>query len=69
MKNLVVVVGQPLFGALAYFGEIAEDMHVEHAATEAAVEAFDEAVLHRTTGLDEVQDDALALGPTSPRFQ
>ena len=34
--NLVVVVGQPLFGVLTYLGEVSEDMHVEHAAPEAA---------------------------------
>jgi len=38
-------------------------LHVEHTAPEAIVEAFDEAVLHRTARLNEVQDDALALGP------
>lgn len=47
MRNLVVVVGQPSLGVLAHFGEMAEDVHVEHAASEAAIEAFDKAVLHR----------------------
>lgn len=35
MGNLVVVVGQPLLGLLAHFGEVAENVHVEHAAPEA----------------------------------
>lgn len=30
--DLVVVVGNPPLGLLAHFGEIAEDVHVEHAA-------------------------------------
>ena len=52
---------------LAYFGQIPEDMHVEHASTKAAVEAFDEAVLHRSTGFDEVEPDAFAFCPLCER--
>jgi hypothetical protein len=67
MRNLTVVVGQPSLRVLAHFGEIAEDVHVEHAAPEAAIEAFDEAVLHRPAWLDEVQRDAFAFRPLGQR--
>ncbi len=63
VRDLLVVVGQPVFGLFADLAECAEDMHVQDTTPVAAVEAFYEAVLHRTARLDEVQGDALALGP------
>ena len=38
-------------------------MHVQDAATEAAVEAFNESVPHGSARLDKVELDALSLGP------
>lgn len=67
MRDLVVVVGKPSLDLLAHFGEMAEDVHVEHAAPEAAIESFDETVLHRPPWLDEVQRDAFAFRPLGQR--
>lgn len=67
MRDLVVVVGNPSLCLLAHFGEIAEDVHVEHAAPEAAIESFDETVLHRPAWLDEVQRGAFAFRPLGQR--
>lgn len=61
MGNLLVVVGHPAFAVLAYLVEVAEHVHVEHTAPVVAIEAFDETVLDRVTGLDEVQHNALVL--------
>lgn len=41
MPDLLVVVGQQVFGLFANFTQRAEDVHVQHAARVAAVEAFD----------------------------
>lgn len=62
MPDLLVVVGQQVFGLFANFTQRAEDVHVQHAARVAAVEAFDKTVLHRASLHDEVQQDAFALG-------
>ncbi len=63
MRDLLVVVGKPVFGLFADLAQRAEEMHVQHAAPVAAVEAFDKTVLHRTPRFNEVQGDALTLGP------
>lgn len=57
------VVDQPPLGLVAHVAQVAEDMHVQHAATEATVEAFDETVLHGAPRLDKVELDALSFGP------
>ena len=66
--DVVVVVGQPSLGLLANLGQGAEDAHVEHAAAVAAVESFNESVLHGTPGLDELQVDASCLIPIRKRL-
>ena len=67
VRYVGVVIGQPLFCLFAYFYEIAEDVHIQHATSEAAIKAFDKAVLHRPSWLDEIQRDVLALGPFRQR--
>lgn len=67
VRYLGVVIGQPLLRLFAYFSEIAEDVHIQHATSEAAIEAFDETVLHRLYRLDEVQRDVLSLRPFRQR--
>ena len=52
MGNLGVVVGQPLLGLLAYLGEMAEDVHIEHAAPEFWSRALQAADIDVMKGLD-----------------
>lgn len=47
MGDLVVVVGNPSLGLLTHFGEIAEDVHVEHATL------FDETFERDATAVDQ----------------
>jgi len=67
VRYLGVVIGQPPTRLFAHFSEVAEDLHIQHATSEAAIEAFDEAALHRPSWLDEIQRDVLALGPFRQR--
>lgn len=54
MRYLLVVVGQSVFGLFVDLAQRAQEMHVQHAAPVAAVEAFDEIVLHRPSRLNEI---------------
>lgn len=51
---LLVVAGDPRLCLRAHFAQVAEKRHVEYAAAEAAVETFDEAVLHWPADADNV---------------
>lgn len=63
--NRLVVVTQPVLSAFADFRKRAEGVHVEDTPWVAAVESFDEAVLHRFAGLDEAELNAVLLNPIS----
>lgn len=65
MRYLGVVIGQPLLRLFAYFGEIAEDVHIQNPTSEAAIETFDATVLHRPSWLNETQRRSFAP-PISP---
>lgn len=65
MRNLLVVISHRLAGS--HLAECAEGVHVEHATSIAAVEAFNEAILHRAPRLNEVLRDALGLRPFGQR--
>lgn len=67
VRYLAFVVGQPQLRLFAYFGQVPEDMHIEDASPEAAVEALYETTLHRPSGLDEVEPDAFAFCPFHER--
>jgi len=67
VRDLLVVVMQPALGVLPDFGQVAEHVEVEHAFAVAAVETFDEAVLHRSAGLDELEFNALGFRPLGQR--
>lgn len=69
MMDLVVVVGNPPLGLLAHLGGIAEDVHVEHAASKAAIDSFDETMVHEPARLDEVQRDAFAFRPSGQSWR
>ena len=55
VRYLGVVIGQPLLRLFAYFSEIAEDVHIQHAISEAIIEAFDTTVLRRPSRLNVTQ--------------
>ena len=63
MRSDLVVAAQPIFGDFARVDERLEEVCVEHFATEAAIEAFDERVLVGFAGLDVEDLDAFAATP------
>ena len=67
MWSFFVVFLQPPFSLLSDFGQALKHKHVEHRFTVATVESFDEAVLHRPTGLDELELHVMLFGPISER--
>ena len=63
LRSVGVVVGPPFFDDVACLGEVGEQMLVEALVAQAAVEALDEAVLHRFARCDVVPFDAACLLP------
>ena len=63
MRSAGVVVGSPLFSDAPRGRESAKHVLVEALVAEAAIEAFDEAVLHRVARRNGVPFDALILLP------
>ncbi len=68
MGPLGVVVDPPSFDDLAGVAEIEEPVLVEAFIAEPPVEGFDEGVLGRLAGLDEIEPNAVALGPFVERL-
>ena len=58
-----VVMCAPLIDSPSGFGEIREPVQVQALISEFPIEAFDEGILGRLAGLDEMQLDATALAP------
>ena len=67
MWSFFVVLPQPLLGLLSDFIQALKHVHVEHRFTVAAIESFNEAVLHRFAWLDELKRHAMIFGPVSQR--
>src|ERR1051326_3151603 len=67
MWSFFVVFFKPLFGLLPPFPQALKHKHIEHRFTVAAIESFNEAVLHRFAGLDELERHAMIFGPVSQR--
>lgn len=63
MGPLGVVATEPVMGDRPDLGEGAEDVGVEDLGAIGPVEAFDESVLRRLAGLNEIERDAVHLGP------
>lgn len=59
----IVVAPDELVGALAHLVEVLEQICIQHLFTVCAIEAFDQAVLHGHSRLDEDDLDLVALGP------
>ena len=58
-----LVVLPPIFNDSPGMGEIREPVFVETFVAKRAVEALNEGVLRRLAGLDELQRDAVVVGP------
>ncbi len=69
MRPLGVVVGDPAADELAGLVEIKKDCLVEELVAHPAVEAFDEAVLHRFAGRDVVPFDLMIDCPAEDRVR
>ena len=63
MRSVGVVVDPPFFDDLLCLSEIAEQVLVEAFVAQPAVEALDEAILHRFAGCDVVPFDVMLLLP------
>src|ERR1044071_5417209 len=55
--------------SLFTFRQALKDKHIEHRFTVAAIESFDEAVLHRPAWLDELEPDVMLLSPIGQRHR
>ena len=69
MWSFLVVLFQPLLGLLTDFIQALKHKHVEHGFPIGAIEALNEIILHRLTGLDEFEGHAVLLGPISQRHR
>ena len=61
MRTDLVVTRDPVCGHVAHLAERFEDVAVEHLFTVRTVAAFDQTVLHRSTGMDEAAFDAVTM--------
>jgi hypothetical protein len=66
MWSSLVVLFQPLLGLLSNFIQALKHKHVEHCFPISAIEALNETILHRLTGLDEFERHAVLLGMDAP---
>ena len=64
MRSVGVVVDPPFFDDRPCLAEVGEHVLVETLVSQAAVEAFDEAILHRFAGGDVVPFDGVLLLPS-----
>jgi hypothetical protein len=67
MWSFFVVLLEPLRGLLSNFIQALKHKHIQHRFTVAAIEPFNETILHRLAGFDELQGYAMLLGPVSQR--
>ena len=63
MWSFFVVLLHPLLGLLSDFGQLLKHKHVEHRFTIAAIEPFNETILHWFAGFDELEQHAVLFGP------
>src|ERR1044072_9246678 len=67
--SFFVVLFKPQFCLFAYFPQALKDKHIEHRFTVAAIESFDEAVLHRPSRFDELEPHVVLFSPISQRHR
>src|SRR5437867_440668 len=65
MWSFFIVFLHPLLGLLSDFTQVLKYKHVEYGFTITAIEAFDETILHRFAGFDELERHAMLLGRVS----
>ena len=65
MWSLIVVFLDPRFGLFPHLVQSLKHIHVEHCLAIAAIESFNEAVLHWFAWFDELECHAMFLGPFS----
>src|SRR5713226_8435263 len=65
MWPLFVVLLEPHFGLFTHLMQSLKHKHVEHRLAVAAIESFNETILHRLARFDELECYAMMLGPFS----
>src|SRR6266850_8483530 len=65
MWPLFVVLLQPHFCLLSHLIQSLKHVHVEHRLAIAAIESFNEAILHRLARFDELERHSMLLSPFS----
>jgi hypothetical protein len=65
LARIEIVLLEPLFCLLSHFVQSLKHKHIEHRFTVAAIESFDETVLHGLAGFDELERYAMLLSPVS----
>ena len=69
MRTAMVVEVDPSGRQFSYFVQTVKDVHIENCLSICTVKSFDKAVLHRATGLDEFEFDAVLLGPIAAELR
>ena len=67
MGSLLVVLLDPLLGLLSDFMQALKQVHIECRFPIAPIESFNETILHRFAGFDELECHAMIFGPISQR--
>src|SRR6266446_8127676 len=65
MWPLFVVLLQPHFGLFTHLVQSLKHEHVEHRLAVAAIESFNETILHRLARFDELKHHSVLFGPVS----
>src|SRR5258706_6349788 len=65
MWPLLVVLPQPHFGLFTHLVQSLKPVHVEHRLAVAAMESYNEAILHRLARFDELEHHSVLFGPFS----
>src|SRR5881394_1332334 len=65
MWPLLVVLLEPHFGLFTHLVQSVKHVHVEHRLTIAAIESFNETILHRLARFDELEHHSMLFGPFS----
>src|ERR1700681_1004805 len=63
MWPLFVVLLEPDFGLFTHLVQTLKHVHVKHRLAVAAIESFNETILHRLARFDELQGHAMLFGP------
>src|SRR5437899_2651880 len=65
MWPLFVVLLEPHFGLFTHLVQSLKHIHVEHRLAVAAIESFNETILHRLARFDELEHHSMLFGPFS----